>query len=100
MTRDDEHKVMVLDAATLARHRPGFRYASDQQRAASDRAYALMVAEAERAWMTPAQREQQIERDCIAARDEVLSMGDVEQIRSRAYERMCEEARNAWKARP
>src|SRR5262245_62895862 len=51
-------------------HRPGFRYASDEQRAAADRAYEKMVADASVAWKTPRRTEDDRERDCIAARDE------------------------------
>ncbi|HMF29322.1 MAG TPA: hypothetical protein VKE42_11155 [Candidatus Cybelea sp.] len=100
--------MLVRDSATtaidycstdpLAAHRPGFRRAADAGvRDASERAYREMVARSTGEWRTPQRVEQDREAACVAARDEVLSMGDAQAIRDRAWFEMCERARNAWK---
>jgi hypothetical protein len=89
-----DNKVMTFDAA---RHRPGFRYASDEQRAASDKAYAEMVARASNAWRTPQRVEQDTEIACVIGRDQSM-IADAQARRDAAYWRMVEEARNAWKS--
>src|SRR2546421_4789302 len=74
----------------LAKHRPGERRALDHAlQDARDAAYEKMVAEASRAWASPARRESEedSERACQIARDEI-SIADAQKIRDAAYWRM------------
>src|SRR5262249_10905976 len=93
----------AVDCGPGGPHRPGFRYASDEQRAAADRAHEKMVAEATDAWRPPARRESDMEAACEQARIEVMCRDDIQRaqrVRDEAYLSMVRRAEQAWRQRP
>jgi hypothetical protein len=98
MMMDSVQKAVAASMFDASLHRPGPRYASDEQRAAADKAYQEMKARASRAWASPERRQADSEAACEIGR--MLSMDEVQEIRDRSYFAMLKRAQEMWKQRP
>ena len=82
-------------ARILALHRPGQRVGDAAGEDRRERAYAKFVEDSTNAWRSPERAAADAERDRLIARDQ--SLADSWEVRTRAWERMCAEACEAWK---
>jgi hypothetical protein len=85
----------VYDATgRVVARRPG--WITNDNRSASDQAYAEMCAELQGAWRTKSEAPAGASRAADAAR-KPISIGDAEAIRYAAYLEMCDTLTNAWR---
>ena len=94
LARDSAPRVPGFDAMNARDHQPGFRgFTSD----AAIEAYRAMVERNQNAWKSAAQRAQDTETACEAAKVEVMTAGDAHAAADAAWREMVRRNENAWK---